>query len=276
MSTPKAAIPVLMYHALTDGPDARVARAHVPVEVFEAQMRWLARGGFRALTAADVVDALAGTESPPPRGVAVTFDDGYLSSHRRAAPILARLSFTATLFLTTDAVGLPSYREIPAFRDSGQPPDDRPLRWPEIADLAAAGWAIEAHGCGHPPLLGLGDDALRHEVADCRAVIEQRLGRPVRFFAYPVGDSDRRARAAVRSAGYSAAFAAGGGLARHRSDLFRLPRIGVNSDDRRADFIRKVATGRTSLGDSLRTGLREWWYGSAAVRRLARAIGRRP
>jgi len=85
---------------------------------------------------------------------------------------------------------------------------DRVLGWEEIAEMDGSGLvAFGAHTMHHPVLSRLaapGD--LRDEVERSRTVLERRLGRPVRTFAYPfgkpehVGDGVRRA---VRDAGYA-------------------------------------------------------------------------
>ena len=57
------------------------------------------------------------------------------------------------------------------------------------------------------------------------AQLEDELGRPCRFLAYPFGHEDARVRAAARRAGYEAAFALPGDVA--APDDFAVPRLGV-------------------------------------------------
>src|SRR5205823_14798941 len=63
-----------------------------------------------------------------------------------------------------------------------------------------------AHTMHHPILAYLEDaEEVRREVEECRTVLEQRLGHPVRTFAYPIGKSEHigdQGLWAVRAAGY--------------------------------------------------------------------------
>ena len=82
-----------------------------------------------------------------------------------------------------------------------------PLTWAEIHEMDRSGWvSFGAHTMHHPILAYLSDPAeVQREVAECRTVLEQQLGHPVRTFAYPVGKPEHigdAALRAVREAGY--------------------------------------------------------------------------
>src|SRR3989441_11556707 len=64
-----------------------------------------------------------------------------------------------------------------------------PLRWTEVQEMEESGWvSFGAHTTYHPVLAYLTDPAeVQREVEECRAMLEQRLGHPVRTFAYPIG-----------------------------------------------------------------------------------------
>ena len=96
----------LVYHRIApragrgEPPGFGVERG-LPVDVFEAQMRFLL-AHFRPLR---TLDLLANGPAPERVGFSVTFDDGYRDNLTLAAPVLARLGIPATLFVTTDFVG---------------------------------------------------------------------------------------------------------------------------------------------------------------------------
>ncbi len=64
-----------------------------------------------------------------------------------------------------------------------------PLTWAEVQDMEASGWiSFGAHTMHHPILAYMADPTeVQYEVRECREVLEQHLGHPVRSFAYPVG-----------------------------------------------------------------------------------------
>ena len=97
---------VLRYHALTDGPDAVLYATPgicLPVEAFRLQMAFVRRA-YTVVPLDELVQAIARGGKLPPRALAVTFDDGYADNHRLAFPVLQRLGFTATLYVTTGAL----------------------------------------------------------------------------------------------------------------------------------------------------------------------------
>jgi peptidoglycan/xylan/chitin deacetylase (PgdA/CDA1 family) len=75
--------------------------------------------------------------------------------------------------------------------------------------------------------------AARQEIAASKSVIEERLGRPVRHFAYPVGDptsAGAREFRLAREAGFATAVTTRPGhvFPGHVAHLHALPRVSVN------------------------------------------------
>ena len=213
-------LPILTYHSL----DQTGSPVSVSPPMFRRHLVALRDAGYTALPLSEALtlarDRPARTASGPRRVVAVTFDDGYAAVHRHALPLLASYGWRATVFPISGYVG----------RDNawpGQPafvPPARLLSWGELTELADAGWEIGAHTRTHPDLTRLADDALADEVAGAKAELEDRLGRPIRAFAYPYGSYDRRVRARVSGA-YATACTTVMGVAGRASDRHALERI---------------------------------------------------
>lgn len=97
MLTDRAA--VLCFHGLGAGRlDREVARGVMHVRGFRQILRVLKRS-FHVLPLAELVDILHDRQSPPPRSVVITFDDGYASNLEIAAPELAALGLPWSAFL---------------------------------------------------------------------------------------------------------------------------------------------------------------------------------
>lgn len=89
-------VPVLMYHHISPSPGL----VTVSPDHFAAQMHWLKRHGYTALT----LDALAGFlagEPVPDKSVVITFDDGYVDNWVHAHPVLQATGLHAVLFVIT-------------------------------------------------------------------------------------------------------------------------------------------------------------------------------
>jgi peptidoglycan/xylan/chitin deacetylase (PgdA/CDA1 family) len=216
-------VPILMYHVIA----APLASAPYPglyvrPQDFAREVDWLARHGYQAVTLQRVFDAWRGTATLPRRPIVLTFDDGYLSQLRYAAPALARHHWPGVLNLEV--------RNL-------QPVWG--IRPPGVRKLIHLGWEIDAHTLTHPDLTQVDAVRLREEVAGSRAVIRKDFHVPVDFFCYPSGRYDDRVIAAVQAAGYLAATSTNYGLARP-VDLYHLDRVRVDGSDGVSGFAAKL------------------------------------
>ena len=100
--------------------------------------------------------------------------------------------------------------------------------WADVATLDRELITIGAHTVSHPTLTTLDDDELEFEVAECRTILEEKLGRTVDFFCYPNGIEDDRVHA-VAARTYKAAVTVEAGMTEGGVDLHRIPRIGAVS-----------------------------------------------
>lgn len=124
------------------------------------------------------------------------------------------------------------------------------LRWPEIREMAAAGFEFGGHTLTHPILSHLESDAnLREEIQGSKRRIEQELQTEVLHFCYPNGsdeDISESAVAEVRAAGFRTAVTAKPGLNAKGAPLYRLKRVPVDPSQLRDYFIRTTAGYRLS------------------------------
>ncbi|HUK76657.1 MAG TPA: polysaccharide deacetylase family protein, partial [Thermoleophilia bacterium] len=212
-------VPILMYHLLGDPPAGEpYPDLFVSRHDFATQMRYLADHGYTAVTLRRVVAFWHGTAMLPVKPVVVSFDDGYRSDWRVAAPVLQRLGWPGVLNLCLNAVG--PHRDLPASLVRG---------------LARRGWEIDDHTLTHPDLTTLDAAGLHREIVVSRAILQRMTGQRVSFFCYPSGAYDATVIRAVRAAGFAGATTTNEGLAT-RTDLFTLPRIRVHRDMPLADF----------------------------------------
>jgi peptidoglycan/xylan/chitin deacetylase (PgdA/CDA1 family) len=225
---------VINYHAVS--PEWPAALSVHPAD-FERQVQGLLGRGYRAMTVEEI--ARGGGAA---RSFAITFDDGFRSVAKHAAPILARLGIPATVFVVTDFVGSGEPMSWPGIADwhgTAYEPELRALDWSELLSLAGAGWEIGSHTCSHPRLSELSDAALAEELRASREHLEERLGAPCQSLAYPYGDHDDRVVRAAAAAGYERAFTV---PARLRSgDPLRWPRIGIYHQESALSFAAKVS-----------------------------------
>ncbi|MBK8267399.1 MAG: polysaccharide deacetylase family protein [Planctomycetes bacterium] len=108
--------------------------------------------------------------------------------------------------------------------------DDCIVTSQQMHAMQSAGHEIGSHSSTHEILTQLDDASLAHEVAGSRRQIEELLGRSIRLFCYPNGDTDDRVVEAVRSAGYTHAVTTESGANLVSQDRFRLRRSFIHED----------------------------------------------
>lgn len=123
------------------------------------------------------------------------------------------------------------------------------LDWPALRDFAREPLVtIGAHSLNHPRLRLLPDEAARHEMAESKARLEREFGRPVKHFAYPVGDRSSagpREFQMARDLEFDTAVTTRPGVLfpEHRAALHALPRLSMNGLFQNPDFVRVLLSG---------------------------------
>lgn len=108
------------------------------------------------------------------------------------------------------------------------------MTWEMAAELRDAGMTVGGHSATHPVLGRARPEVQNREIEECARRLDEELGVPMRFFAYPVGlpasfnDATRRL---LRHAGVELAFSLYGGYLRPgRLDPYDVPRASVAAD----------------------------------------------
>jgi peptidoglycan/xylan/chitin deacetylase (PgdA/CDA1 family) len=219
-------VPVLLYHSVAPGATPEQRGWVTAPDRFAEHMTYLAEHGYQTLTVSEYAALLTEpiTEAPAAT-VVITFDDGFADFIEHAVPVLTRYRLQATMYVVTGCVGgTSSWLES---IDEG----DRPmLGWSDLNDLAWMGFEIGAHTHSHPQLDIIGRGAAWDEVRRSRGVLEDRIGRPVRSFAYPFGFHGARIKALVERAGFTSACAVKDAMSGPGDDPFAIARVIVPGD----------------------------------------------
>lgn len=237
---------ILTYHSL-DESDSVLS---VSPEGFAEQMRILSETGARVVSLEEAARLLAEGDSREPV-VALTFDDGFRNVYEHGFPILQRYGFTATIFIVTDYCGKDNHWPT---QPSGV--ETLPLMtWDEIQEMHRAGIHFGGHTRTHADLLQISPQEAEEEIAVSRQTLEERLGGPIRAFAYPYGYYDETVKR-LTAKHYSLACSARLGFARLGSDPFALERLDMYYLRSPAMF-RSLFTPRVGAYIQFRRGLRD-------------------
>ena len=103
------------------------------------------------------------------------------------------------------------------------------LTWQEVGQLAGAGVTIGSHGVDHEiHHANQPESVRRRELTESKMELEQRLGRPCRYFAFPNGDFNKDSAAEVQAAGYDLAFTLEARAIIEGENPYLLPRMAPN------------------------------------------------
>ena len=169
---------ILTYHSLDD---SRSVISIAP-SLFRQQMEFLAASGIPVVPLDQA--------SRRPGSVAITFDDGYRNLLDRAIPVLKLHRLPATIFIVSEYCGR---RNNWPSHPRGKVPDLPLLSWDELSALPPL-ISLGAHTMTHPDLSRLSAEECERELRECQDKIQKRMGRPVRWLAYPYGASSSQVR----------------------------------------------------------------------------------
>ncbi|UFP94523.1 polysaccharide deacetylase family protein [Gloeobacter morelensis] len=205
-----ARVPAIMFHDIVRRKDVWF---DTTVEEFRAQLEAIRAAGATPITIDQFHEHLKNGAPLPAKPILLTFDDGYLGHLENAYPLLKEFNYPAVFFVHTAYVGVLT----------GKPHMD----WDQIKQIDSEGLvSIQSHTITHPAdLRTLDAAALERELVESKRILEQKLGHPVHYLAYPVGNQDERVRQAAIQAGYRLSFTMDLGYAGQSGSLLALQRF---------------------------------------------------
>lgn len=198
---------ILNYHQIQN----TSASLSIPLADFDAQMNYLTSHGYVSITPEELYSGLNGQLELPKKPVLITFDDGYADNYKNAFPILRRYGMRATIFVIPAFVGV--YNNY--------------LTWDEILEMQDGGITFESHTMHHYKLEELPDDEIRSELLNSKTILEEKLGHPVEFLAYPTGTYNLHIAGIAKEVGYKGAFTIKYGVVDLGSNFYALERVPI-------------------------------------------------
>lgn len=184
---------ILAYHAVQENGSGAPCPSISPAAL-RRQLKLLRRLGFSFVSLDEWLDYLQQGKPLPRRAVALTFDDGYQEAAEALRELLLECRIPASMFVVSSLMGDLNRWDVPA---------GRPLKLlgaEALRDLAPV-LRYGSHGRTHALLTELGGNAVREELSASKKELEETLQLPVRYVAYPYGESNTRVKRAARDSG---------------------------------------------------------------------------
>ena len=139
----------------------------------------------------DAVQMIVNHEQVNRPTIAFTFDDGWRDCYTQIAPQLEKYGVNAMFFIN------PNFAEAADNKDEAyienftvnttKSPGKLPMTWAQMKDLQKRGFLFGAHTLDHYCINDDNLEELEHQIGGCKNVIEEKLGVPCDYFAFPYG-----------------------------------------------------------------------------------------
>jgi peptidoglycan/xylan/chitin deacetylase (PgdA/CDA1 family) len=258
------AVPILLYHSVSDHSSPRFRRWTIGPERFTSHMSHLASAGYEPVTVSEYAGWLRGEREIHGPAVVITFDDGFADFGTAALPIMQEHGMRSTLYLTTGYVGGRS-----EWLETEGEGERRMLDWPGVQAAAQAGVELGAHGHSHRQFDTLPTAEAAADLERSRLLIEANTGGDVPTAAYPHGYSTPALRRAAEAMGFAAVCGVKHAMSGRDDDRFSLARVIVAADTDLPAFRRLLDGQGLRVAPRTRTA-RAWaWRAYRRARRMA-------
>ena len=254
---------VLMYHHIV--PDDEVDQAAnsgnnavISVSQFTDEMAYLAWKGYNTLLMSEVSAMLENSLPFPEKTVVITFDDGYASNYTLAYPVLREYELKANIAAVMIST-------VDASESWGDLQQNIPhLTYDQMREMQASGLiefgshSYDGHGLVNIDARGKQDkffvarqylkeigrfetvdefrERIAHDLRISKYLLEQALGQPVAYFAYPYGVSGSDVRDVLQQYGFGVAVTTVKGTIDAESSALQLNRRNVDQGISLAEF----------------------------------------
>ena len=206
-------IPILMYHAVhvMDPSEASNANLIVDPDLFEVQIKALAKAGYYFLTPEEAYKAFTENALPAKKVVWLTFDDGNEDFYTIAYPILKKYKAKATNNVIT------------GFVKKGNAGN---LTVKQMKEMMAHGMSFQSHTVNHPDLSTTDKATQKVELSDSIDFLENKLNTKVNTIAYPSGRYNQTTLDLAKKT-YKLGLTTNEGLASAKDGLLSLNRVRI-------------------------------------------------
>lgn len=166
-------VPIYMYHHVSSLPTHTQLDFGLTVTIadFNAQLTWMQKQGYHAITMTELFDAFYYGKALPSKPMILTFDDGYADVYTYALPALLAHHYRGVFYIITGMIG------------------GNYMTWSQVRDLERSGMQIGSHTVHH---INLGappeGTTTQAELVKSKAKLESELKKPIQFFCYPTGE----------------------------------------------------------------------------------------
>lgn len=161
-------------------------RKNPNIEIFLSQLQKLEKLST-FIKIEEAIDLICKRKKVNDTLIAFTFDDGFEECATMIAPALEQFGTNGMFFINPNFVeGDENY--IKNFTENiVLTPGKKPMRWEQIINMQNNGHIIGAHTLDHYMINSEDIKEVKHQIVDCKKIIENKLNTPCEYFAFPLG-----------------------------------------------------------------------------------------
>ena len=206
-------IPVLCYHNISKKSKDIFS---LSPKKFEKQIRYLYKSGFKTIKLNKFMKYINGQRNInlPPKPILLTFDDGWMSHYKVVLPILKKYNYTGVFFVYPSVLMAKRrfYRK-------------RYVNVKLLKKMHKAGMEIECHSYFHPIMHKESKKTIIVQFRNSKRFLEKKLGKKIKYFAYPYGSYTKNIVKIARKYGYKGLFTINYGINYPGMDSAKLYRL---------------------------------------------------
>lgn len=202
---------ILIYHRFGQH---NYPTTNVTLKQFDHHIAELSKEKYNILPLKAITEAFRKGEKLPPRTIAITIDDAFMSVYEEAWPRLKKAGLPFTLFIAT----APLENNTTDY-----------MSWDNIRTMAADPLVdIGHHGHNHKHLMLMKEEDARKDIQTASRIYEKQLGFIPKIFAYPYGEFSENLAKIIKSEGLTAGVGQHSGAANSTTEIIALPRFALN------------------------------------------------
>lgn len=186
---------IFMYHRFGE---PRYPSTNITLEQFQSQLDYLEKSHYNIWPLSKIIKYIQNKKTLPPKTVALTIDDAYISTYTNAYPLLKSKNFPFTVIVSTNQIDSKSKNY---------------MTWNQMREMQTNGAEFANHTKSHDFLLqqknetdAIWKDRVTNEIEKAQSRLHQELGEDAnenpRLFSYPFGEYDLKTAKLVRELGY--------------------------------------------------------------------------
>ena len=188
----KKEVPILCYHQIKElkAGDGEMTKTYsVSPAHFAQQMKALSDAGYHSILPNQLYDYLAYGVPLPSNPVMITFDDTREEQLSIGAAEMKKYGFKGVFFIMTVSINRPGY-----------------MTKEQIKSLSDSGNVVAAHTWDHHMVTKYEGDDWNTQLVKPKTKLEEIIGKPVTYFAYPFGLWNKAAIPELKKSEYQMAY----------------------------------------------------------------------